>query len=121
MTIGQKFADTTASMIGSWRFICVQTSAITFWVLLNTLTPVKPDAFPFTFLNLMLSFQAAYTGPVLLMAANRQAQIDRQRAIDNFELDKLDHNKILAMLESIEEIEIKLEESLKRKDQRRGR
>lgn len=38
------------------------------------------DPYPFILLNLVLSFQAAFTAPVLMMAQNRQADIDRKKA-----------------------------------------
>lgn len=105
MTLGQRLADAVAAVIGSWRFIGLQTCTITFWLILNIRGPVKPDPYPFILLNLLLSFQAAYTGPVLLMAANRQAELDRNRAIENLELDKTDHERITSMLTTIKEIE----------------
>ena len=101
LTLGQKLADRCASIIGSWKFIGIQSSFLTFWILLNLLSPKKPDPYPFILLNLMLSFQAAYTGPVLLMSANRQSEIDRKRAIENLDLDRADHKIILAFEEHI--------------------
>ncbi|MGA7450594.1 MAG: DUF1003 domain-containing protein [Rhodoplanes sp.] len=38
------------------------------------------DPYPFILLNLTLSFQAAYTAPILMMSQNRQAEIDRRKA-----------------------------------------
>ena len=99
MNLGQRLADAMASIIGSWRFIGIQTCTITCWLLLNTRGPVRPDPYPFILLNLLLSFQAAYTGPVLLMSANRQAGIDRKRSIENFELDKLDHEDMKRVIQ----------------------
>ena len=64
----------------------------------DQLQVVRWDPFPFILLNLMLSFQAAYTGPVLLMAANRQSEIDRRRAIRNLELEEDDHARLLALV-----------------------
>ena len=101
LSLGQKLADKCANIIGSWKFIGIQSSFLIFWILLNLLSPKKPDAYPFILLNLMLSFQAAYTGPVLLMAANRQSDIDRKRAIENLELDQTDHKIIIAFEEHI--------------------
>ena len=101
LSLGQKLADRCASIIGSWKFIAIQSGFSTFWILLNLLAPKKPDPYPFILLNLMLSFQAAYTGPVLLMAANRQSDIDRKRAIENLELDRTDHKIIIAFEEHI--------------------
>ena len=101
LSLGQKLADRCASIIGSWKFITIQSGFLTFWILLNLLAPKKPDPYPFILLNLMLSFQAAYTGPVLLMASNRQSDIDRKRAIENLELDRTDHKIIIAFEEHI--------------------
>ena len=101
-TFGQRLADRCSRIIGSWRFIGLQTSALTLWILLNSCAK-GPDPYPFILLNLLLSFQAAYTGPVLLMAANRQSEIDRKRAIQNLEIDQIDHEHILALAKHIDE------------------
>lgn len=101
LTLGQKLADVFSNTIGSWKFIGIQTSFLTFWILLNVFSPKKPDPYPFILLNLMLSFQAAYTGPVLLMASNRQSEIDRKRAIENLELDHTDHTHLMHLTEHI--------------------
>ena len=113
MKLGQRLADAMASTIGSWRFIGFQTCTITFWLLLNTTGPVRPDPYPFILLNLLLSFQAAYTGPVLLMSASRQAEIDRKRSIENFELDKVDHEDMKAVIKKLMEMEADLETIIK--------
>ena len=113
MNLGQRLADAMASIIGSWRFIGIQTCTITCWLLLNTRGPVRPDPYPFILLNLLLSFQAAYTGPVLLMSANRQAEIDRKRSIENFELDKLDHEDMKHVIRKLFQIEEDLEAVVK--------
>jgi len=102
LTIGQKLADQLSNLVGSWKFIITQSSFIAFWLILNTLSPKKPDPYPFMFLNILLSFQAAYTGPVLLMAANRQSEIDRKRAIENLEIDRTDHKIIIALEKHID-------------------
>lgn len=114
LTVGQKLADKCSNVIGSWKFIGIQTSFLIFWIILNVFSPKKPDPYPFILLNLMLSFQAAYTGPVLLMAANRQSEIDRKRAIENLEIDRLDHKHLLKLAKHInqhfDEIAVKLKE-----------
>ena len=102
LTMGQKLADKLSNIVGSWKFIIIQSSFIAFWLILNTCAPKKPDAYPFMFLNILLSFQAAYTGPVLLMAANRQSEIDRKRSIENLELDRTDHKIIIALEQHID-------------------
>ena len=77
-TFGERLADGIASGIGSWTFLIVQTFLVSLWVTLNLVGLIKHwDPFPFILLNLLFSVQAAYTGPVLLLAGNRQAQKDR--------------------------------------------
>jgi len=75
---GERLADRIATGIGSWTFLIVQTLAVATWVLINIYGWINRwDPFPFILLNLLFSVQAAYTGPVLLLAGNRQAQKDR--------------------------------------------
>src|SRR5579859_1995588 len=78
-TLGQRTAEQMARVIGSWRFLIIQSTLLAGWIVFNTyaLVVVHWDPAPFILLNLMLSFQAAYTGPVLLIAANRSAERDR--------------------------------------------
>ncbi len=77
-TFGEMLADQIAAGIGSWTFLIIQTFAVLCWVTLNVVGLVNHwDPFPFILLNLLFSVQAAYTGPVLLLAGNRQAQKDR--------------------------------------------
>jgi uncharacterized membrane protein len=49
------------------------------WVLWNTFGPegLRYDEFPFIFLTLILSLQASYAAPLILLAQNRQADRDR--------------------------------------------
>jgi len=77
-TFGERLADGIAAGIGSWTFLIVQTFAVMCWVVLNIVGFMNHwDPFPFILLNLLFSVQAAYTGPVLLLAGNRQSQKDR--------------------------------------------
>jgi uncharacterized membrane protein len=78
-TLGQRTAEQMAKVIGSWRFLIIQSALLAAWIVFNTygLFVEHWDPAPFILLNLMLSFQAAYTGPVLLIAANRSAERDR--------------------------------------------
>jgi uncharacterized membrane protein len=77
-TFGERIADAASAGIGSWRFLIIQTFAVFLWVSLNIIGLIKRwDPFPFILLNLLFSVQAAYTGPVLLLAGNRQSQKDR--------------------------------------------
>jgi uncharacterized membrane protein len=72
-----RLSERVARFLGTWRFIGYMTLAIVLWILLNTLTPWHPDDYPFIFLTLMLSLQASYAAPLILLAQNRQADRDR--------------------------------------------
>jgi uncharacterized membrane protein len=102
-TFGEMLADKIASGIGSWTFLIIQTCAVLVWLTLNIIGFVKHwDPFPFILLNLLFSVQAAYTGPVLLLAGNRQAQKDRltlEHAA--YEADKADEQNV-EILKAIE-------------------
>lgn len=79
-TVGERLADTIAAFIGSWRFLIIQTLLVAMWVTINSLQAtgrIHIDPYPYILLNLAFSTQAAYTGPVLLLAGNRQSQKDR--------------------------------------------
>ncbi len=98
-SFGTKMSDIISSTVGSWRFILIQSTIIAFWIFFNTQIPeigikignflLKPwDAYPFIFLNLTLSFQAAYTAPIIMMSQNRQSLIDRYNAEDDYRVNR---------------------------------
>jgi uncharacterized membrane protein len=87
-TRGQWLADIVAATVGSWRFIIVQSTAIVAWIIGNVLTgPHAWDPYPFILLNLLLSFQAAYTAPAIMMSQNRQSEMDRRHAQNDYEIN----------------------------------
>ena len=87
-TTGQRVADGVATLVGSWRFIIVQSALLVLWIGANVLGWVKAwDPYPFILLNLALSFQAAYTAPIIMMSQNRQAEIDRKRASQDYDVN----------------------------------
>jgi uncharacterized membrane protein len=83
-TYGERIADGFAAIVGSWPFIIVQTLLLTVWVALNIgLWIYRWDPYPFILLNLVLSFQAAYASPIIMMSQNRQSKIaDRRNQLD---------------------------------------
>jgi uncharacterized membrane protein len=82
-TFGEALADRTVKAIGSWTYMIIQTLFLILWITLNVTAIVQHwDPYPFILLNLFLSFIAAYTGPILLIAANRQAEIDRKLLLE---------------------------------------
>jgi uncharacterized membrane protein len=72
-----RLSERVARFLGTWRFIGYMTLAIALWVLINVATPWHPDRYPFIFLTLMLSLQASYAAPLILLAQNRQTDRDR--------------------------------------------
>jgi uncharacterized membrane protein len=88
-TIGQRIADSVASIMGSWRFIIIQSVLLIIWLTLNVFGWIKAwDPYPFILLNLALSFQAAYAAPIIMMSQNRQAEIDRQKAEKDYDINR---------------------------------
>lgn len=93
MTRGQRIADAVASAVGSWPFIIVQSCILFVWIVANVLLAYSYlankawDPYPFILLNLVLSFQAAYTGPVVMMSQNRQSEKDRLMAANDFHIN----------------------------------
>ena len=80
---GDRIADRVAAFIGSWIFIIGQTGIMAIWILVNTLALfgfVRFDMYPFVFLNLFMSAEAAFATPLILMSQNRSAERDREHA-----------------------------------------
>ena len=77
------FAEAFARFMGTARFLIWMSLFIIAWVMWNTFstadgqTPGKPDPYPFIFLTLLLSLQASYAAPLILLAQNRQEARDR--------------------------------------------
>ena len=73
------FAEQFARFMGTARFLMYMTLFVIVWMAWNTLAPsdLVFDEFPFIFLTLMLSLQASYAAPLILLAQNRQEQRDK--------------------------------------------
>jgi uncharacterized membrane protein len=73
-----RLSERIARFIGTGRFLVYMTVFVTVWLLWNTLADRWIfDNYPFVFLTLMLSLQASYAAPLILLAQNRQADRDR--------------------------------------------
>jgi uncharacterized membrane protein len=72
-----RFAEQFARFMGTARFLLYMTGFVVAWILYNWLAPGSFDPFPFIFLTLMLSLQASYAAPLILLAQNRQEDRDR--------------------------------------------
>ena len=93
--------------MGSWNFIIIQSSILAFWVAWNCLAPIFRcrDEYPFIFLNLALSFQAAYAAPIIMMSQNRASDKDRLSAEIDHQVNikaEVKTGLIMARLDDIE-------------------
>jgi len=74
-----RLSERFARALGTARFLVYMSAFVLSWVLWNTFGPegLRYDEFPFIFLTLILSLQASYAAPLILLAQNRQADRDR--------------------------------------------
>ncbi len=102
LTRGQKAADRVAATVGSWWFIIIQSVILTAWGILNVTAWVRHwDPYPFILMNLVLSLQAAYTAPVIMMSQNRQAERDRLEAHNDYQINLQAEEEVRAILEHL--------------------
>jgi len=74
-----RWSESIARYMGTAKFIVYMTIVIGAWFAWNTLAPrdLRFDPYTFTFLTLILSLQASYAAPLILLAQNRQTDRDR--------------------------------------------
>lgn len=74
-----RWSERFARFLGTSRFLVYMTTFVLFWVIWNSLAPddLRFDNYPFIFLTLILSLQASYAAPLILLAQNRQTDRDR--------------------------------------------
>lgn len=102
-TIGQKISDIVARIVGSWPFILIQGLILAGWIVANIMFLANAwDPYPFILLNLILSFQAAFTAPIIMMSQNRQSEIDRNRAEGDYRVNIKAELEIEALHEKID-------------------
>ncbi len=108
LTIGQVVADWVASTMGSWRFIIIQSILLFLWIVLNVTAFIQRwDPYPFILLNLALSFQAAYAAPFIMMSQNRQSDIDRKKAENDYNVNIKAELEIELLHQKIDELRAK--------------
>jgi uncharacterized membrane protein len=124
-TIGQRIADSVAATMGSWRFIIIQSTILLLWIALNITAWIRHwDPYPFILLNLALSFQAAYAAPFIMMSQNRQQDVDREQAANDYKInvkaeleiellhqkiDELREKEVLALTQAVQSLVGRLE------------
>jgi uncharacterized membrane protein len=85
-----QWSERFARFLGTARFLVFMTAFVIFWVTWNSLAPedLKFDTYPFIFLTLLLSLQASYAAPLILLAQNRQTDRDRIQGNKDRERDE---------------------------------
>ncbi len=102
LTFGQKASDWVATNLGSWWFIIIQTIILAIWVIVNITAWLRHwDPYPFIFMNLVLSLQAAYAAPIIMMSQNRQANRDRLEAHNDYLVNETAEQEVRAILEHL--------------------
>ena len=112
-----RWAESVARFLGTGRYLAVQTILVIIWVAINAFAwELRWDKYPFILLNLMFSTQAAYAAPLILLAANRQADRDK----DDIERDRETNARSLAETEflarELAEVRLMLEQKADRED-----
>ncbi len=126
--LGARLADWVASGVGSWPFVLTQTLLLAGWIAGNAwFGPGAWDPFPFILLNLLLSFQAAYTAPIIMMSQNRLSEIDRRHAEQDYQvnvkaeleiellhqkIDLLREQELLTLTRAVADLALRLERRL---------
>ncbi|MCO6008013.1 DUF1003 domain-containing protein [Actinoallomurus purpureus] len=101
--LGARIANAVARQVGSWRFIAIQTALIAAWVAYNAAYGHPFDPWPFIALNLALSMEAAYTGPILQLSQNRLTAHAEARADGDYQDGWETHAMLLALIKTIEQ------------------
>lgn len=74
-----QFSEAIARFLGTGRYLVIQTVIVFLWVTVNVFNIAPFDEYPFIFLTLILSLQASYAAPLILLAQNRQEDRDREQ------------------------------------------
>ena len=123
-SFGERLADKITTFVGSWAFLICFGVFLFIWIGMNSLLLLwRPlDAYPFIFLNLILSCLAAIEAPIIMMSQNRQEAKDRIRSQQGYQVnlkaelevrrlhEKIDHlfSHQLERLVQIQELQLDL-------------
>jgi uncharacterized membrane protein len=104
LSVGQKLADRVSQVMGGWYFIGAQSIIIFLWIMANIYwlsTEKSFDPYPFILLNLAMSFQAAYSTPIIMMSQNRQGAKDRLAAQLDYDINKKTEEETRIIMEHL--------------------
>jgi uncharacterized membrane protein len=91
---------------GSWTFIILFGVVLVCWVILNSVILANYnkvfDPYPYILLNLFLSMLASIQAPIILMSQNRQAELDRENAEHDYEVNLKAELEIMLLHEKVD-------------------
>jgi len=110
---GHRFADKIVGVLGSWKFLVVQSILLVCWFVINIVAYFSHwDPYPFILLNLFLSLESAYSAPLIMMSQNKQSDRDRIEAHLDYLINKKAEEEIANVIKQLE-IQNKAIEELK--------
>lgn len=115
-TFGERAADAVARFGGSWAFIGIFMLVLVGWMGINSLYLAQRNAafdpYPYILLNLGLSMLASIQAPVILMSQNRQSEIDRQRAENDYQVNLKAEMEIAMLHQKMDQLQSRQWEEL---------
>src|SRR5215467_11539535 len=105
LTLSDRAADLIAEFGGSWKFIIAAVLFFNVWVVINSFTNSRFDAFPYLLLSTVINMLTLIQAPIILMSQNRQSHKDRLRAEIDYQVNlknELALNEILEHLKTLE-------------------
>ncbi len=98
-----RIADDFGRVIGSWTFLIFQAVLVVIWLTINVIGYQRHwDGFPFLLLNLVLTFQAAFIPPLILMSLQRASHRDRLAAQQAYQQGVKDEEELKAVMRHLE-------------------
>ena len=83
----------------------IQSALLAVWIALNITAYIyRWDPYPFILLNLALSFQAAYSAPIIMMSQNRQSEKDHLQAKNDYEVNLKAELEIMQLHEKFNDL-----------------
>lgn len=113
-----RFSERIARFLGTARFLVYMTLFVGVWLLWNVTAPrsLEWDPYPFIFLTLILSLQASYAAPLILLAQNRQADRDRAETERDREVNARNLAETAFLARELASIRLALERKADRED-----
>lgn len=101
----EKIAEKIAAFCGSMTFVWVHVVWFGVWVIVNSLPGIEHfDAFPFTFLTLVVSLEAIFLSTFILISQNQETRITERRNNLDLQINLLTEQENTKMLQILERI-----------------